>query len=260
LQLPPITPLAGAAPRPFARSIHGAAAAANYAAFRLFAGDEPPTLSVKDQVAVAVAERIVERRLAPGQRVPEQQIADEFKVSKAPVSEALLQLEHVGLVESSTRRSAFVTRMSEEDFQELVELRAPLARVYLAHFFDRHGAADRKYFRDTVSAMESMLDDEALAFPFIERGDRASLYMAHQAGNRRIARTMSAYSLQFLRYLSLGLHPAAQRRQQLAGIRDLLRFMEAGDRAGFLARCERIMQFRVGETVAALRAIGAGTG
>jgi DNA-binding GntR family transcriptional regulator len=257
VQLPPITPLTGTTARPFARSIHAAPQGTGYAAFRLFNGDEPPALSVKDQVAVTVAERIVERRLAPGARVPEQQIADEFGISKAPVSEALLQLEHVGLVESSSRRSAFVTRVAIEDFNELMEYRAPLACVYLARFFDRHGSADRKFIRENLQAMEATVDDDALSFAFSERGDRSSVYMALQAGNQRIARTIAAHSLQLLRYYHIGEQTLKQRRHTLAVRRELVRALEARDRDAFLARCEQIQQLRIEETLAALQAAAA---
>lgn len=256
LQLPPITPLSGTtAARPFARSIHAAAPGGGYAGFRLFNGDEPPTLSVKDQVAVTVAERIVERRLAPGARVPEQQIADEFGISKAPVSEALLQLEHVGLIESSSRRSAFVTRVGLDDFNELMEYRAPLTRVYLARFFDRHGAADRKFVRDNLQAMEALVDDDAASFAFSERGDRGSVYMALQAGNQRIARTIAAHSLQLLRYYHIGMQSLKERKHTLGVRRELVRALESRDRDAFLARCEQIQQLRFDETVAALHAL-----
>ena len=70
MRLPPITPEAPAASRPLARSIRAPRTPTSYVAFRLFYGDEPPTLSIKDQVAVAVAERIIEGRFAPGGRIP----------------------------------------------------------------------------------------------------------------------------------------------------------------------------------------------
>lgn len=254
MQLPPITPLTGPAARPFARSIHAAAPGSGYAAFRLFNGDEPPTLSVKDQVAVTVAERIVERRIPPGARVPEQQIADEFGISKAPVSEALLQLEHIGLIESSSRRSAFVTRIGIEDFNELMEYRAPLTRVYLAHFFDRHGAADRKFIREHLQAAEAMIEDDTLAFAFTERGDRCSVYMALQAGNQRIARTIAAHSLQLLRYYHVGAQTLKQRKHTMTARRELVRALEARDREAFLALSKQIQQLRIDETLAALSA------
>src|SRR5215467_2016382 len=84
MRLPPITPDPPAPNRPFARTIHAPPAPTSYAAFRLFHGTEPPTLSIKDQVAVAVAERIIDGRLKPGERIPEQLISDEFHISKAP--------------------------------------------------------------------------------------------------------------------------------------------------------------------------------
>src|SRR5882672_2599978 len=147
MRLPPITPELPAISRPFSRSLRTPRAPGSYAAFRLFHGEEPPTLSIKDQVAVTVAERIIEGRFAPGERIPEQLISDEFNVSKAPVSEALMLLEYAGLVESAARRSAYVPQMSVQDFADLVQFRAALASVSLPRYFDQHKPADREVMR-----------------------------------------------------------------------------------------------------------------
>lgn len=59
--------------------------------------------NLTDMVAEAIQEAIVERVLAPGERVSEAALAESLRVSKTPVREALLRLRFVGLVESEGR-------------------------------------------------------------------------------------------------------------------------------------------------------------
>ncbi len=217
MRLPPInaTELPGPTVKPFARSIYSPRTRASYATYRLFYGEEPPTLSVKDQVAVRMAERIVEQRLKPGQRISEQSIAEEFNVSKAPVSEALMLLEYTGLVESAARRSAHVAPISPSDFDELQEYRGALTDVVFRRFVERHSPADRAVFRDYLEHLQELVSDEARAFEFIELADRSILYMAIQSGNRRIARAMCPLSLQLLRYYTAFVRTPTQRQRIL---------------------------------------------
>ena len=254
MQLPPITPELPAANRPFSRSIRAPGSPASYAAFRLFNGEEPPTLSIKDQVAVAVAERIIDGRFGPGERIPEQLLADEFNVSKAPVSEALMLLEYAGLVESAARRSAYVPRMNRQDFDELSEHRSALIRVALGRFFDRHGPADRTMLQAYHGEMEAIAGNDARSFDFVEIFDRAALYAVARGGNRRVTRSLFALSPQVLRYYRLGVQTLKQRRALLASIKQGVVARDANDKKKYLAICDEIHRMRYDETVAALKA------
>src|SRR5262249_5521701 len=213
--------------RPFARTIHAPPAPTSYAAFRLFHGTEPPTLSIKDQVAVAVAERIIDGRLKPGERIPEQLISDEFHISKAPVSEALMLLEYAGLVESAARRSAYVPVVSAQDFAELREYRLALARVFLPRFFGVHQQTDRAILRAHVVELEKLAGQDDRAFEFVELIDRTTLYVASRAGNQRIARTIFSISLQVLRYFRLGSQTVKERRAVLAHYKRTISALDA---------------------------------
>lgn len=62
----------------------------------------------------------------PGERLDEQQLADEFGVSRTPVREALQQLASAGLVELRPRRGAFVAVPSPERLYQMFEVMAEL--------------------------------------------------------------------------------------------------------------------------------------
>ena len=81
---------------------------------------------LRQVVTDALRKAILSKRLKPGDRLIEEQLAADLGVSRNPVREALRVLESEGLVEISPRRGASVTNVSEEEAQEIVEVRAAL--------------------------------------------------------------------------------------------------------------------------------------
>jgi DNA-binding GntR family transcriptional regulator len=62
-------------------------------AFRLFAEQQDPTLTVSEQIAARVGDRILSGQMPTGTRIGEQELADEFNVSRGPIRDALRILE-----------------------------------------------------------------------------------------------------------------------------------------------------------------------
>src|SRR5690349_2878655 len=76
------------------------------------------------QVQERVREAILKQTLKPGERIDQNKLADELRVSMAPLREALKDLEAEGLVTIYPRRGAFVTEMSVDDLDKLYFARA----------------------------------------------------------------------------------------------------------------------------------------
>jgi DNA-binding GntR family transcriptional regulator len=69
---------------------------------------------------------IVAGELRPGQRIPQEDVAERLGVSVAPVREALRVLEQEGQVTYFPRRGYFVTEFRIHDLEEIYELRGLL--------------------------------------------------------------------------------------------------------------------------------------
>lgn len=78
------------------------------------------------ELATALADEILRSRLAPGQRLDEQELAQRFGVSRTPVREALGQLVATGLVEHRPRRGVIVAVISPQRLQEMFVVMAEL--------------------------------------------------------------------------------------------------------------------------------------
>lgn len=81
----------------------------------------PPNTT--QRIAESITTAIVERRLMPGTKLAEQQIADIFKVSRTLVRQALNQLSRDHLVTLEPARGAFVATPSVEEARQVFEVR-----------------------------------------------------------------------------------------------------------------------------------------
>ena len=66
---------------------------------------------------------ILTGRFQPGEKLTEQALCKEYGVSRTPIREALRQLEENGLVENRLNRGAFVIGLTEQDYEDMFELR-----------------------------------------------------------------------------------------------------------------------------------------
>ena len=78
------------------------------------------------RIVDSITGAIVERRLMPGTKLAEQQIADIFGVSRTVVRQALNQLSRDRLVTLEPARGAFVAKPSPQEAREVFEVRAML--------------------------------------------------------------------------------------------------------------------------------------
>ncbi|NUB45655.1 GntR family transcriptional regulator [Fertoebacter nigrum] len=94
------------------------------------------------QVAEELRRRILSGDYAEGEQLLQEQLAQEFGVSKVPVREALHLLEAEGLISQQFHRGAVVTGISPRDLMELFELRAQIEGWLLGLAMPRATEAD----------------------------------------------------------------------------------------------------------------------
>jgi len=75
-------------------------------------------MSPQNKITQRVVESILAQKLAPGERLGEQELADVFGVSRTLVREALMQLQARGFVEVRPRKGWYVVEPSLEDARD----------------------------------------------------------------------------------------------------------------------------------------------
>jgi len=109
------------------------------------------------RIADAITTAIVERRLMPGTKLAEQQIADLFKVSRTLVRQALNQLSRDRLITLEPARGAHVAQPSVEESRQVFAVRrmieAQMAREICASVTDAQVAQLRAHLAHEADAV-----------------------------------------------------------------------------------------------------------
>lgn len=118
-----------------------------------------------DLIAERIWLSIAERRLRPGTRLKEAELAEVFEVSRARVRQALAILERDGLVTSIANKGAFVAEPDAEEARDVFHIRRAVEQRVLDRLGDRLDARRLARLRTHV-----VREREACA-----RGDRRAV-------------------------------------------------------------------------------------
>jgi DNA-binding GntR family transcriptional regulator len=121
----------------------------------LRAREEGPSESSADRVVERLREEIQLGHYAPGTRLVERSLAEEFDVSHIPVREALARLSEEGLVQRLPRRGARVAGLSPDMFEKLSDIRVLLERFVARRAHERLTPEGKIELDANVDAMVS---------------------------------------------------------------------------------------------------------
>lgn len=192
-------------------------AAESTVAFRLFADQDIPTLTVPEQIAAKLGDRILSGFMPAGSRIGEVEVSEEFKVSRGPVRDALRILEREGLVTLLPRRGAIVTELTVSELDELMEIRAGLFEVVIRKISSTSSEEWLKILASGTERLELLAADPLSGDEYAETTYRLIILCARIAGNQKLHRLLTGLSLQTLRYSKLGL-ATIERRQRSASL------------------------------------------
>lgn len=114
-----------------------------------------PRQSRREHVVEILREAITSGRLKPGERLIEVDLSRELGTSRAPVREALRQLEQEGLVASYPYRGSEVLGVSQDEVEQvLVPIRITLERFAFSRALARLDEDDIDNLQSIVAEME----------------------------------------------------------------------------------------------------------
>lgn len=106
--------------------------------------------TLREQVTQAIRLKLLSGQLRPGERIVEQEMAEDLGVSRGPVREALRQIEQEGLVEYTSHVGCFVKEFNARDVYEVYLLRANLEILSVK-------MCDGKFSEQTIAKMEQIV-------------------------------------------------------------------------------------------------------
>lgn len=167
------------------------------------------------RIADALRQEIVRQERPPGSKVSEPMLAEAFGVSRAPVREALLQLEREGLVVFDAVGRTRVVEMTLEDLEDLYDLRMAIEIAAFGHVTNRFDATIRGRLEANIEAMEGAASLDEVSRLDIE----FHTAVVEASGRRRLIAAWRSIHSQMLLWLSV-LH---QTHADGANVRDITR-------------------------------------
>lgn len=114
---------------------------------------------LRDQVAEAICNAILSGRIAPGDKIPEQMLAEQLGTSRVPVREAIRILESQGLVVARPKAGTFVARLSPAELDDSMRVRAALEELAVTQALARLSEPQWDRLCDSLEALIAGMRD-----------------------------------------------------------------------------------------------------
>lgn len=200
---------------------------------------EPLTVpsTLRNHVLKELRARIVAGRYKPGERLNESRLARELNISRIPIREALSQLQEQGLVTNHERRGMFVTKLSDEEVQQINSLRMVLEAEAMRLARARMTPSVLAELSDVVEQMENW-EGELIDAAALDRRFHAIIWQA--AGNPYLERTLDSLTTPLFAHKALEHVSNEIRRWRLNHHRALLNYVAGAKGDPMLAILEHL--------------------
>lgn len=146
--------------------------------------------TLQDYVAAVLARALFRGDLAPGERIPVDQIASELNVSHIPIREALSAFEAQGHVKRISHRGFFVMDISVEDLEDIYRWREVLETEGLREGVPLLTDNDIKEMEDAYREMAKAAKEKDLV-RFSEANATFHFVPVLKCNSRRLGRLLS---------------------------------------------------------------------
>ena len=182
-------------------------------------------------VADGIRLAILRGQLAPGQTLKQEELARQFGLSRAPVREALRQLEAEGLVVSYPHRGTVVAQLSPEDIEEVFLIRIVLETTLLRLAVPKLSDLDLRKAESVLDQTDS--DGNPAHSAELNWAFHETLYLA--ASLPRMLNIVKMLHNHALRYHLVGFVALDFKKQSQDGHRQILEACKSRDEAAAVA-------------------------
>ena len=167
-------------------------------------------MPLRDVVFYTLRKGILRGDLQPGERLMEIRLANRLGVSRTPVREAIRMLELEGLVINLPRRGAQVSRITEKDLHDVLEVREGLEEIAVGLACERISAPELDELCRASRVFEQLVgSDDVTALAEADEAFHGIIYSATR--NDRLVQLINNLREQMYRYRVEYLKDAANR-------------------------------------------------
>lgn len=143
-------------------------------------------------------EMIMGREIAPGEKLSQDRLAEQFGVSRIPIREALRQLAAEGLVVQQSHRTAVVTNLSAEEVAELLAIAGTLEALATHRGAER---LEQSHLDEMASLLAGMEKAAARPREWYELNVRFHMVITRASGWMRLAKLVEEARRNVMRYI-----------------------------------------------------------
>jgi DNA-binding GntR family transcriptional regulator len=169
-------------------------------------------MTLSQRIAQAIATRISEGTLKPGDRLLEIEMTESFGTSRAPIREALFILEKDGIVERIPRRGVFVKKHTKKELYDLYEVVYRLLEIALQKVMDTTEESELRRLNSLITEMEKTIQGNKIkkCFHLLEELQLEFFLLSNNDVLKDLYLKMNNQLIPF-RYISLS-HPSSLER------------------------------------------------
>jgi DNA-binding GntR family transcriptional regulator len=193
--------------------------------------------SLREQIANTLRAAVVSGEMRPGVLYSVPSLAAQFEVSATPVREAMLDLAKEGLVESVRNKGFRITEMTDQQLDEITELRALIEVPTVARLAETIDPAEVAELRPLAEEICQAANAGDL-IGYIEADRQFHLALLELNGNRRLVEVVSELRGQTRLY---GLSKLVREQRLISSAEEHLEILDALG-AHDRERCEEVMR------------------
>ena len=162
------------------------------------------TETIKDQIYQILRQQIIDGTLHPGDKIIEQDVADQLGVSRSPVREAIKQLVGDGLLSNIPNRGAFVKMLSAKEIQDIYDVRVLLEEYAIKHIDPELREKNYRQMQKMKAQIDAEIESSSVK-KFETMDQDVHLMIIQMCGNQVIADTYNSLwgRIAFFRTMSL---------------------------------------------------------
>ena len=166
---------------------------------------------------------ILSSKIKPGERLNESELARKLHVSRAPIREALQQLQEQGLIVNVPRRGMFVVSLDEESIQKINSLRVILEAEALRLARWNAGPKEKERLTHLIEKMEGMSRVPTNEMARVDMEFHRMIW--NFAKNEYLEKTLTSLTAPLLAHMMLTLFREEKQKMVLDSHRPLLNYV-----------------------------------
>lgn len=194
--------------------------------------------TLSQRISEAIAIRVSEGKLKPGDRLLEIELTKEFGTSRAPIREALFILERDGIVERVPRKGVFVKKRTKKELFDLYEVVYRLLEIALTKLMTLYTDEQSQQLEGIIVQMEETLKEKEIkkCFSLLEELQLKFFVFSNNEVLSDLYMKINSQLIPF-RYISLS-HPTSMERS-VAEYNEILKGLKDKDLTRILTSLKR---------------------